>query len=91
MSIDALVAEKMQECGCSFGIEKWTLCASPILQGSFRIFVENGTEPGAAIRILDEEQQKYYAATLTRIDEDGIDFEIVDLEGKDNEHDLASH
>lgn len=82
--LDALVAEKMQKCGCSFcSIEKWTPCrASPMLQGKFTIFIENGIEPGAPVRILDDEQQKYYSATLTRFDEDGLDFEIVDLEGK---------
>ncbi len=84
MNIDALVAEKMLECGCSFNIEKRTPCrTAPMLQGKFTIFIENGTEPGAPIRILDDWSQKYYSATLTRFDEDGFDFEIVDLGGKD--------
>lgn len=95
MNIDELVAEKMRECGCSFSIEKRTLCKpsilSSILQGSFHIFIENGTEPGAPVRILDEEQQKYYSGTLTRFDEYGLDFEIIDLEGKDNAHGFTSH
>ena len=83
MNIDPpLLAKKLLERGCSFSIEEWTPCKPPMLQGRFSIFIENGIEPGAPVRILDEEQQKYYSAILTRFDDDGIEFEIVGLEGK---------
>lgn len=82
MNIDPVLAEKVRAGICSFSIKEWTPCKTPILQGEFTIFIENGIEPGAAVRILDEEQQKYYSAILTRFDDDGIEFEIVDLEGK---------
>lgn len=82
MNIDALVAKKVLECDCLFDIEIRKICEPMPCQGKFTIFVENGVEPGASIRILDEERQEYFTGRLTRFDEDGIDFEIVDLEGK---------
>lgn len=82
MNIGTLIERKMQEYICSFNIEKWIPCVSPMLEGGFTIFVENGTAPDAIIRILDDETQQYYKARLVRCDEEGIEFEIIDLEGK---------